>query len=1133
MVLGKWCSYAALSLAIPFVSTTVFGQGDAIAQITPDQSLGPESSILRPDVLTEQGRIDRIDGGAIRGDNLFHSFSDFNVGNGQRVYFANPTVINTIVSRVTGSDPSSILGTLGILGNADLLFVNPHGIVFGRNAVLDINGSLLLSTAEEVPFDAGYAFSATAANAPPTLSINAPIMGLDSWLPPASGEIQTASPLSLAGNLSLLAADIDIGSDLMAQGDIDVMATDRLSIRDRATLPVRLLAANGIRLQGDRALQISALSHPLSEIAAGDALTLRSGAPIVADALFRAGDTIRVENLAGGLGRLISDGDPVFQTTGDFTAESYTGASLQILAGGSVTIPGTVSIDSAGAPFNDGTVELSDGTSLTLQGTTEPTVDIRAGTTEFFGTPSQEGNPTSADITIGSIVNPTGTVYLTNRFQPNSDLSGNITVGEISTVDSTGGGDVVLDSQGQITAEQIDASGGDRNALFFDFDFDAIGGDGGDIKLLATDAINLPFPSLLFSSGLRGGAITLRSDTAITQENGPFGADFSELSFIESISTGDRRGGNVILSAPTLTLGGNVFSDTYGAGRSGNLLITGDTLTTNQASLNTDTFGSGDAGTVRVNVDTIDVGVASLLGSVSFSDSGGNGGDVIVQADSITATEGGQIGSLANFLGDAGDVTVTANTITLSGFLPAELSEDIFSGSAIFSSVSRDVEGNSGMVTLNTGTLRVEEGASVTTSSFGIGDAGAIEINASDRVEVDGAVFADFAGRSQPSSIASEIFTGAIGEGGQISIRTPTLSLTNGGTITTLSDGDGSAGNINLTITDTILVDGVVSFAEAEAEDRVSRISVITESEATGEAGKLIIQAPSLVLANGGQLTAESRGLMADNQGGDILLGISDVISMTGGSRISATAGTSGAGGNGGNIDIDATFVTAEANGNNDITANAFDGQGGSVNITAVGILGLTARSRSELESLLGTTDPVQLDPVNLSSSDITAISQANPRLNGVVVLRSPDVDPSRDAVDLPSDVVDASRLIAQGCAADGVLADELGGLIITGRGGLPQTPGDRLGFQPLVLDWDTFEVAEFETSIEDSGGDRGGDRPLSQASASQRSKQPSPLVEVQALTRRADGKVILTAENIGGNWPHNNPLETCVGTVP
>ncbi|HBE29967.1 MAG TPA: filamentous hemagglutinin, partial [Cyanobacteria bacterium UBA11368] len=143
----------------------------AIAQITPDATLGAESTVVTP---INPSR-DQIEGGAIRGANLFHSFREFNIGAGREVYFANPAGIENILTRVTGSTRSEILGTLGVSGNANLFLINPNGIVFGSNARLDMRGSFLASTASSFKFADGIEFSATNPQAPPLLTINVPI----------------------------------------------------------------------------------------------------------------------------------------------------------------------------------------------------------------------------------------------------------------------------------------------------------------------------------------------------------------------------------------------------------------------------------------------------------------------------------------------------------------------------------------------------------------------------------------------------------------------------------------------------------------------------------------------------------------------------------------------------------------------------------------------------------------------------------------------------------------------------------------------------------------------------------------------------------------------------------------------
>ncbi|MEQ9621782.1 two-partner secretion domain-containing protein, partial [Coleofasciculus chthonoplastes] len=80
-----------------------------LAQITPDSTLGAEGSSILPNGVVIDGiTADLIQDGASRGSALFHSFLEFNINQGQRVYFANPDGIEAIFSRVTGTDPSDI-----------------------------------------------------------------------------------------------------------------------------------------------------------------------------------------------------------------------------------------------------------------------------------------------------------------------------------------------------------------------------------------------------------------------------------------------------------------------------------------------------------------------------------------------------------------------------------------------------------------------------------------------------------------------------------------------------------------------------------------------------------------------------------------------------------------------------------------------------------------------------------------------------------------------------------------------------------------------------------------------------------------------------------------------------------------
>ncbi|MDZ7951086.1 filamentous hemagglutinin N-terminal domain-containing protein [Nostoc sp. DedQUE09] len=153
------------------VAGIAFSIHPTFAQLTPDNSQGNE----RSQVIPFDQKNDIIDGGAARGTNLFHSFQDFNVGVGRGVYFANPEGITNIFSRVTGGNSSNIFGRLGVLGDANLFLLNPNGIVFGKNASLDIQGSFLGTTANSLIFPNGVEFSAINPQVPPLLTINVPI----------------------------------------------------------------------------------------------------------------------------------------------------------------------------------------------------------------------------------------------------------------------------------------------------------------------------------------------------------------------------------------------------------------------------------------------------------------------------------------------------------------------------------------------------------------------------------------------------------------------------------------------------------------------------------------------------------------------------------------------------------------------------------------------------------------------------------------------------------------------------------------------------------------------------------------------------------------------------------------------
>jgi len=144
------------------------------AQLVPDKSLGSDPSIVVPNQTVKELPSSVISGGSIRGSTLFHSLQEFNVNDGQGAFFINPTGIENILTRVTGGNSSTIQGTLGVLGPANLFLLNPKGIIFTPGARLDLSGSFLATTATSFEFPDGNQFSTAPPQPSPLLTISIP-----------------------------------------------------------------------------------------------------------------------------------------------------------------------------------------------------------------------------------------------------------------------------------------------------------------------------------------------------------------------------------------------------------------------------------------------------------------------------------------------------------------------------------------------------------------------------------------------------------------------------------------------------------------------------------------------------------------------------------------------------------------------------------------------------------------------------------------------------------------------------------------------------------------------------------------------------------------------------------------------
>ncbi|MBD2448596.1 filamentous hemagglutinin N-terminal domain-containing protein [Nostoc sp. FACHB-152] len=871
----------------------IFTNTTCIGQITPDTTLGTESSQVNSHVMIRGLEGDRIDGGAVRGSALFHSFSEFNVNDGQRVYFSNPAGITNIFTRVTGADISRIFGTLGVDGSANLFLLNPQGIKFGSNAQLDIQGSFVASTANSFVFPDGSEFSAKNPKAPPLLTMSA-TPGVQWGASGAGGTITNQGNLTVGEDLTLLAGNLDLQGQLHALRDLTLFAEDNVKVRDSVTNPFMASAGRNFTVQGNSGIDILALNHPTqTPFVSGGNLSFSSDGKISLDAHFSSGGNFAISPVSGGLANFVSLYDPIISANGDVdVAASYTGTSLLVEATGNIRFQGDINItgaDNNSLPTGPDTETLTKNSTLILRSgqSTLAYGGVNSGNVFSYSNGTvPEGITLDGDVVLqpfngtGGIVSLTAAsgdvntqLISTNGQRQKDDLDtlsdDAIAIGGAISIEATTGsvdtGHLLSYSKNSNLANggaiALTAGGNITTYYIFSNSFD---GNGGAIALTAGGHIttnNIDSYSFSFGSG-NGGEIALTAGGHITTNN------------INSSSLGSGNGGEIALTTDGHIITNNI--DSHSLGNGGEIALTaGGHITTN----NIYSYSLGNGGEIALtasgNITTNNIYSASYV----------NGGAITLTAGGHITTNNIDSYSLGN---DGGVIALTAGgNITAKGdfnsFSHSESGNSGTGGAIFLSAKNGDIVGNRFKTYIYDYSQQnyIEELRNPMLNSFSVsqhgtaGKGGNVTIQAKNNV-----------------SNLDILTLSSSAEAGKVQIKgfgdlslTNTQIVTSGQLLVKIPDQKPiplEVGKVGQSGDVTIKSFGSLTFKN-------SRIESDTKSSAS--AGNVMINSPGLVTFNSSQITANTS---TQGNGGNINITAHDSIILTDNSKLSAETTSSG-----------------------------------------------------------------------------------------------------------------------------------------------------------------------------------------------------------------------------------------------
>ena len=759
--------------------------GGAIAEVVRDGTIGPNTSVqpVGPNFEIVESM------GEVRGSNLFHSFDKLSIGLNESATFSGAQSISNIISRVTGADVSQIDGTLrSTIPGAALYLMNPKGIVFGPGAELDLQGAFHAGATSALEFSNGDVLSASS-NTTPILSLTTPEQF--GFLGGAANVDLRGSFLNNVGGITASGRSVSLhdGATVMSR---TIDSTDAGAIAITASEKISLSGGN------EQGWGSSVQSLSMGD-GRGAAISVR--APVIELSDGSGIGAIAIGNGPGGSTSIVAS----HRLTLSGHDGSGWGATLQASSGG-VGDAGSLHIDAPIVEMRDGaylsTSTLGPGAGGELSVVALDQLVLSGVNDSGWGAAIQamtsgDGHAGDVRITAGRVGLHDGAIITTN------------------SLDSGDGGSVRIAAR-----EGVRLSGGDANGRPAEIQAGAYGDGAGGAIHLSAEVIELRDGAFMESNTLglgMGGELRLDARNNISLS----GRDAEGWSArLEAGTAVSGNGGKVILTAPIVDLmDGSVLSTgTAGTGPGGAISIS--------ASLRLTLSGTGYPGNgTRLEATTEHDGAA---------------GEIRVDAGIVELRDGASLTTNTSAAGIGGIISVTASDrIVTSG------TDDLGEGVALLAVAT--ASGMGGILQLSAPVISLSNGTRVASSSVSLGDAGAVNIAASDALHLTG-----------NSRIESQSRMAA---GGNVSIHAGRLIYLNDSEITTnVFNGTGSGGNISIDPQLVVLDNSRIS-AKADAgqggEIRIRADHILASSDSVIDAsagpagidGRVDIAAPETNLA--------------------------------------------------------------------------------------------------------------------------------------------------------------------------------------------------------------------------------------------------------------------------------------------